>query len=216
MLSMSPEQCNLITLHLGNGCSASAVRGGRSVDTSMGLTPLEGLVMGTRCGDVDPALFFYLVERLGMSSQEVYDLLNRKSGLSGLGGVGNDMREIIAAAEGGNNRAELALEVFCYRVKKYIGAYHAVLGRLHAVVFTAGIGENSPEVRRRILQGLEPLGISLDQQCNIDAVGREAVISTEDSRVRVLVVPTDEALKIAVDTYEIYLRGLKSPGEEVR
>jgi len=205
MLSLAPERCNLITLHLGNGCSAAAVRGGESVDTSMGLTPLEGLVMGTRCGDIDPALFFFLTETLDMSPQEVYDLLNRRSGLAGVSGVGNDMREVLEAAGAGNRRAEAAVEIFCYRVKKYIGAYHAVLGRLDGVVFTAGIGENSPPVRRRICRGLEPLGIELDEEKNLAAVGRQGVISADDSPVAVLVVPTDEALKIAVDTYELYL-----------
>ena len=214
MLSMAPEECNLITLHLGNGCSAAAVRGGRSVDTSMGLTPLEGLVMGTRCGDIDPALSFYFSEQLGMSPQEVYDLLNRRSGLAGLSGVGNDMREIIAAARSGNERAELALGVFCYRVKKYIGAYYAVLGRLDGIVFTAGIGENSAEVRRRALDGLGPLGIYLDEQKNIAAVGREAIISADNSTVSVLVVPTDEALNIAIDTYEVYVRSSESQSQE--
>jgi len=216
MLSMALEECNLITLHLGNGCSAAAVRGGRSVDTSMGLTPLEGLVMGTRCGDIDPALFFYLAEQLGMSPQEVYDLLNRRSGLAGLSGVGNDMREIIAAARSGNVRAELALGVFCYRVKKYIGAYHAVLGRLDGIVFTAGIGENSPEVRRRALDGLEPLGIRLDEKKNARAVGREAIISADNSAVSVLVVPTDEALNIAIDTYGVYVRSFECQSQEER
>jgi acetate kinase len=216
MLSMAPEECNLITLHLGNGCSAAAVRGGRSVDTSMGLTPLEGLVMGTRCGDIDPALFFYLAEQIGLSTPEVYELLNRRSGLAGLSGVGNDMREIIAAARSGNTRAELALEVFCYRVKKYIGAYHAVLGRLDGIVFTAGIGENSAEVRRRSLEGLEPLGIRLDAEKNAEAVGREAIISAEDSAVSVLVVPTDEALDIAIDTYDVYVRSSECQSQERR
>jgi acetate kinase len=214
MLGKPPEECNLITLHLGNGCSATAVLKGRSVDTSMGMTPLEGLVMGTRSGDLDPALPYFFSQNLGMKPQEIYDLLNRRSGLAGLSGVGNDMRSIIAAAKGGNERAELALKVFCYRVKKYIGAYMAVLGRLDAVAFTAGIGENAPEVRRRICAGLEGLGIRLDQQANEKAVGREAVISTADSPTTVLVVPTDEALKIAIDTYEIYLeRTARPPGK---
>ena len=214
MLSVEPQRCNLITLHLGNGCSATAVKGGRSIDTSMGMTPLEGLVMGTRCGDIDPALSFFLIEKVGMSPQEAYDLLNRRSGLAGLSGVGNDMREVLAAAASGNRRAELAIKLFCYRVKKYIGAYHAVLGRLDGVVFTAGIGENSPAVRGRICRGLEPLGIRLDEQKNQAAVGREALISGDDSPVAVLVVPTDEALKIAIDTYEIYLQSAGGKDQE--
>jgi acetate kinase len=161
--------------------------------------------MGTRCGDIDPALFIFFIEKLGISPQDVYELLNRKSGLAGLGGVGNDMREVIAAADAGNEQAEIALKVFCYRAKKYVGAYHAVLGRLDGIVFTAGIGENSSEVRRRIVEGLDSLGITLDEGKNREAVGTEAIISTTDSRVAILVVPTDEALKIAIDTYEVYL-----------
>ena len=209
MLGRPLSGCNLITLHLGNGCSVTAVRGGKSVDTSMGMTPLEGLVMGTRSGDIDPALPYFFGENLGMSPKEVYELLNRRSGLAGLGGVGNDMRQIIAAARKGEERAELALSVFCYRARKYIGAYLAVLGRLDAVVFTAGIGENAAEVRRRICAGLEPLGIRLDERANKQAVGRAAVISAPGSPAAVLVVPTDEALKIAIDTYEVYLQQSK-------
>lgn len=209
MLGRPRAECNLITIHLGNGCSAAAVRQGRSVDTSMGLTPLEGLVMGTRCGDIDPSLPFLFTDMLGMSPQEVYDMLNRRSGLAGLSGVSNDMREIIETAESGGQEAERArhaLDVFCYRIKKYIGAYAAVLGELHAVVFTAGIGENCPPVRRRACEGLETMGIRLDDARNESTVGREGDISAEDSRVRVLVVPTDEELKIASDTYEVYCR----------
>jgi acetate kinase len=216
MLSKHPQQCNLITLHLGNGCSATAVKGGKSVDTSMGLTPLEGLAMGTRVGDADPTVIFYLMEKMGMSPQETHDLLNRRSGLAGMSGVGNDMRKIIAAAQGGNERAELAIEVFCYRAKKYIGAYLAALGGADGIVFTAGIGENSPEIRRRICQGLESLGICLDDKKNRAAVGREAIISSEQSRVAVMVVPTDEALMIAIDTYEIYLQSLKHSAAEAK
>jgi len=205
MLGKPLKECNLITLHLGNGCSMAAVREGRSVDTSMGMTPLEGLVMGTRSGDIDPALPFFLDQNLGMKPKEVYDLLNRESGLAGLSGVGNDMREIIAAAHEGNEQAELALKVFCYRARKYVGAYLAALERLDAVVFTAGIGENAAEVRRRICSGLDALGICLDEEANEKTVGREAVISKPGSPAAILVVPTDEALKIAIDAYEVYL-----------
>lgn len=204
LLSVPYDECNLITLHLGNGCSAAAVKNGKSVDTSMGMTPLEGLVMGTRCGDVDPALFFFLSDELGMTPAQTYDLLNKDSGLKGLSGKSNDMREIQAETEKGNRRAAMALEVFCYRIKKYIGAYHAVLGALHGIVFTAGIGENCPRVRRLVCDGLEPLGIRLDEDSNQAAVGREAVISEQGSPTAVLVVPTDEELKIAIDTYRIY------------
>jgi acetate kinase len=209
ILGASPTDCNLITIHLGNGCSAAAVRQGRSVDTSMGLTPLEGLVMGTRCGDIDPSLPFLFTDMLGMSPQEVYNLLNRRSGLAGLSGVSNDMREIIEAAETDDeaaDRAQKALDVFCYRVKKYIGAYCAVLGQLDAVVFTAGIGENCPPVRQKSCEGLQPLGITLDETRNSEIVGCEGEVSAPDSEVRILVVPTDEELKIASDTYEIYSR----------
>lgn len=206
MLRLPLSGCNLITLHLGNGCSAAAVRGGRSIDTTMGMTPLEGLVMGTRCGDIDPSIPYLLAENLGMSPKEVYDLLNRSSGLAGLSGVSNDMREVVAAAAAGNVWAERALDVFCYRIRKYVGAYWAVLGRLDGLVFTAGIGENCAEVRRRVCQGLEGLGLCLDERMNQQAAGRDAVISTPDSRVAILVVPTNEELKIAVDTYEVYLR----------
>ena len=203
LLGVPFDRCNLITLHLGNGCSACAVRDGRSVDTSMGMTPLEGLVMGTRCGDIDPALFFLLGNELEMAPGDIYDLLNRRSGLQGLSGKSNDMREIMADAERGDPRARATLEVFCYRVRKYIGAYLAVLGAAHAVVFTAGIGENCPPVRRMACEGLESLGIRLDEDKNEAAVGREALISEDGSPIAVLVVPTDEELKIAVDTYRL-------------
>lgn len=208
ILGREPRECNLITLHLGNGCSAAAVQKGKSVDTTMGLTPLEGLVMGTRCGDIDPSLPFLFTDMLGMEPQEVYELLNRQSGLVGLSGVSNDMREIISAAEsGGENaeRAQNAMDVFCYRVKKYIGAYWASLGELDAVVFTAGIGENCPQVRRKACEGMESMGLRLDERKNEEAVGVEATISADESDVALLVVPTDEELKIATDTYEVYL-----------
>lgn len=198
------EELRLITCHLGNGCSMAAVKGGRSVDTSMGFTPLEGLVMGTRSGDVDPAIIPFLGRREGLSADEVEKVLNRRSGLLGLSGISNDMREVERAAEGGDERAKLALEVFAYRVKKYIGAYIAVLGGLDALVFTAGIGENSYRMRERICEGLEVFGIALDHRRNRRTVGRrEEDISREGSPVRVLVVPTDEELLIAEDTFDI-------------
>lgn len=203
MLQIPVARVNLISLHLGNGCSAAAVRNGRSVDTSMGMTPLEGLVMGTRCGDVDPGLFYFLSEWLGMSPAEVYDLLNRQSGLTGLSGVSNDVREILKAASAGNERAQTALDVFAYRLRKYIGAYFAVLGRVDGVVFTAGIGENCAELRRQACDGLEGLGIVLDEAKNDAAIGTEAVISSDDSSVAVLVVPTNEELQIAIETYDV-------------
>ena len=198
------EELKLITCHLGNGCSMAAVKGGRSVDTSMGFTPLEGLVMGTRSGDLDPAIVPFLARREGLSADEVEGILNKRSGLLGLSGISNDMREVERAAEGGDERAKVALEVFAYRVKKYIGAYIAVLGGLDALVFTAGIGENSYRMREMICEGLEVFGIALDHERNRRTVGRkEGDISREGSPVRVLVVPTDEELLIAEDTFEI-------------
>ena len=190
------DQCNLITLHLGNGASATAIRGGRSVDTSMGMTPLEGLVMGTRCGDLDPAILFYAAEQLGLGNRDLDDLLNRQSGLLGLCGV-NDMREIHRLAAEGDDRAELAIGIAARRIRKYIGAYYAELGRVDAIVFTGGVGENDPEIRHRACAGLENLGIGLDADANLTADRGERTISAADSRVKVLVIPTNEELAIA-------------------
>jgi acetate kinase len=203
ILGIPAGEVNLITLHLGNGCSAAAIRNGRSVDTSMGMTPLEGLAMGTRCGDVDPALFYFVSKWLDLSPGEIYEMFNRRSGLTGLSGVGNDVREILRAAAAGNERASVALDVFAYRVKKYIGAYWAALGKVDGIVFTAGIGENCPELRRRVCEGLDGLGIVIDEGRNNAAVGKEAVISAAGSPVAVVVVPTDEELQIAIETYDI-------------
>ncbi len=197
-LDIPPGQLNLITIHLGNGASMAAIQGGKCIDTSMGMTPLEGLVMGTRSGDIDPALPFFLAEHLGMSYDDINELLNKESGLKGLCGT-NDMREVIRMRDAGDERASLALEIYCYRIKKYIGAYFAALGRLDAIVFTAGIGENSPEVRERSCSGLGHLGIELDKQRNFSSSGiRE--INTDTSQVKVLVIPTNEELKIAMET----------------
>jgi acetate kinase len=195
------EQLRLITCHLGNGCSITAVAQGRCVDTSMGFTPLEGLVMGTRSGDLDPALVAILGETLRLGPAEVVRLLNTKSGLLGLSGVSNDMRLVLKAAAEGNERARLALEVFCYRARKYIGAYLAALGGADAVVFSAGIGENSPEARLRIASGLDELGIVIDEGANLRARGVALDIAGATSRIRVLVIPTDEERLIAEDTY---------------
>ncbi|HID09699.1 MAG TPA: acetate kinase [Candidatus Latescibacteria bacterium] len=204
LLGRPLKELKLITCHLGNGCSVAAVRGGRSVDTSMGFTPLEGLVMGTRSGDVDPAIVPFLAREEGLSVEEVERVLNKKSGLLGLSGVSNDMREVERAAREGEERAEIALEVFAYRVKKYIGAYTAVLGGVDAIVFTGGIGENAYRMRERICEGLEGLGITLDPECNRRTVGRrEGEIGRDDAPVRILVVPTDEELLIARDTLEV-------------
>jgi acetate kinase len=193
---------NCITCHLGNGSSITAVREGRSVDTSMGLTPLEGLVMGTRCGDIDPAILFYLAE-YGYSLAQLNDLCNKKSGVLGISGCSNDMRTLVEEAAGGHERARLALDLVCYRVRKYIGAYLAVLGRLDALVFTGGIGENAVSIREQICTGLDGLGIQVDRGKNEVAIGKESRIDVENGGVAVLVIPTDEEGAIAADTYQL-------------
>jgi len=194
------EEVKLITLQLGNGCSATAINGGRSVDTSMGFTPLEGLMMGTRSGDVDPHLIGYLVNREGVDIDEVENWLNTKSGLLGVSGSSQDMRELLEAESKGDANAILAIEMFCYRVKKQIGAYLAALGGADAVVFGGGIGENSPAVRARICAGMEWCGIAIDENRNNSMIGREGKISTDNARVQIYVIPVDEAVMIARDT----------------
>src|ERR671937_2356475 len=196
------EGTNVITLHLGNGCSAAAIRAGDSVDTSMGLTPLEGLVMGTRSGDIDPAIFDFIAAKEGLSAQEVDSVLNKQSGLIGISGLTNDMRELLDEAhESGDRRARLAVEIFCYRARKYVGAYLAALGGADALVFTGGIGENSAEIRARVCEGLGWMGVELDAALNEAHTNRrEGVISRDGSRVAVYVIPTDEELLIARDT----------------
>ena len=196
MLGKALEHCNLITLHLGNGASATAIRDGASIDTSMGMTPLEGLVMGTRCGDLDPAIHFYLCKNLGFDNETLDDLLNRQSGLQGLCGV-NDMREVHRMEQQGDENAELAVGVTCHRLKKYIGAYYAELGRVDAIVFTGGIGENDAEIRSRTCAGLERLGIQIDRDVNALESTLERAISTPASEVKLLVIPTNEELEIA-------------------
>lgn len=210
--NLTAEQANVITLHLGNGCSAAAIRGGRSVDTSMGMTPLEGLVMGTRSGDIDPALVTLIAAREGLSLQEVEALLNDQSGLLGVSGVTNDMRVLLAESKDHDHRrARLAIEIFCYRAKKYIGAFLACMGGADAVIFTGGIGENSPEIRARICAGMEWAGLRLDQNSNQQAIGLECRISTDDSVLHSFVIPTDEELLIARDTVNCVL-GRKEHG----
>jgi acetate kinase len=196
------ERTNIITLHLGNGCSAAAIRGGDSVDTSMGLTPLEGLVMGTRSGDIDPAIVDFIAAKEGLSAREVETLLNKQSGLIGISGLTNDMRELLAEAhENDDRRARLAVEIFCYRARKYIGAYLAAMNGADAVVFTGGIGENSAEVRANICGGLEWMGLELDAERNAAQTdGHEGLISRDGSRLAAYVIPTDEELLIARDT----------------
>ncbi|WP_263729617.1 acetate/propionate family kinase [Cellulomonas sp. SG140] len=188
-------ELNQIVLHLGNGASASAVKGGHAVDTSMGLTPLEGLVMGTRSGDIDPAVVFHLYRNAGMSIDDIDDLLNRRSGIKGLSGE-NDFRALHDLIAAGNADAALALDVYVHRLKKYVGAYYAILGRLDVLTFTAGVGENDDVVRARVCEGLEPLGIVLDPERNAGRGGPK-VISAEGSPVTVLVIPTNEELAIA-------------------
>jgi acetate kinase len=201
---LTREQTHIITLHLGNGCSAAAIRNGYPVDTSMGMTPLEGLVMGTRSGDVDPAIVNLIATKEGMSSPEVDTLLNTQSGLLGISGLTNDMRVLLAELkEHDDRRVRIAVEVFCYRARKYIGAYLACMGGADAVVFTGGIGENSPEIRARICVGLEWAGLRLDAAKNDQTVGRESMISTDDSRLLAYAVPTDEELLIARDTVRV-------------
>ena len=202
VLGRPVEDTNVIVLHLGNGASACAVRGGVSVDTSMGLTPLEGLVMGARSGDIDPAVVFHLARTAGMDIDAVDTLLNKRSGMLGLAGR-QDMRDLVSAAEDGDEAAQLALQIYCYRVRKYVGAYLAVLGRVDAIVFTAGIGENSPEVRGLSLAGLTGLGIEVDGEANLVRSKEPRDIATPGSPVRVLVIPTNEELEIARQAIEV-------------
>jgi len=201
-LGRPTEELNLITLHLGNGASAAAIQGGKSIDTSMGMTPLEGLVMGTRSGDLDPAIPFYLIRQLALPPEKVENLLNKESGLKGVCGF-SDMREIQQRAAAGDEGAGLAFEMFCYRVRKYIGAYLAVLGRLDAVVFTGGIGENSGPVRSAVCNGLRHLGITVDAGKNGAGGGKAWEIQEEGAPVSVLVVRTEEELEIALQAESI-------------
>ena len=202
ILNKNKEDLNVITCHLGNGCSITAVKEGKSVDTSMGLTPLEGVVMGTRSGDIDPAIIFYLIEK-GYSSEELNNILNKKSGLLGISGISNDMRNLLQAKDKGDRKAELAIDIFCYHLKKYIGSYMAVLGRTDAIIFTAGIGDNVPYIRKKSLSGMEELGIEIDEKKNESAKGIESEISGEVSKVKVWVIPTNEEIRMAFDAYEI-------------
>jgi len=199
LLERPLEDVNVITLHLGNGASACAVKGGRSIATSMGLTPLEGLVMGGRSGDIDPAIVFHLAREAGMGLDDIDAMLNNGSGLRGLCGD-NDMREVLRRREGGDAEAALAFDVYCARIKSYVGAYYALLGRLDAITFTAGVGENSAAVRAGALSGLEALGISVDGSANESAERGPRRVSPGTSAISVCVVPTDEELEIATQT----------------
>ncbi|HKQ09248.1 MAG TPA: acetate kinase [Blastocatellia bacterium] len=196
------EETSVITLHLGNGCSAAAIKNGDSIDTSMGMTPLEGLVMGTRAGDLDPAIIDYLAVKEGLSLQQLETMLNKQSGLIGISGLTNDMRELLEEArENNDRRARLAIEIFCYRARKYIGSYLAAMGGADAIVFTGGIGENAPEIRGLICDGLQWAGLELDAERNTQCVsGCEGLISTDASRLAAYTIPTDEELLIARDT----------------
>lgn len=201
------DRQKIITVHLGNGCSMTAVDAGKSVDTSLGFTPLEGLVMGTRCGDIDPALVPYLMTTLGLDTSGIDRLMNKESGLLGISGVGSDMRDIEVAAEAGNARANLALRLFSYRARKYIGAYAAAMGGVDAIIFTAGIGERGPIERALICEGLGFMGAELDTARNDAKAKGEREINTESSRVKIMVVPTNEELMIARETAEIVGKG---------
>jgi acetate kinase len=210
LLNHSKESMKIITVHLGNGCSMSAHKDGIAVDTSMGFTPLEGLMMGTRCGDIDPAIILNVMGREELSLHEANTLLNKHSGLQGVSGISSDMRDILSSAESGNELSKLALDIYCYRIRKYIGAYSAVMGGLDSLVFTAGVGENSPKVRELCCQDLQYLGVELNSELNNEAVKKEAIISSDNSRVAVLAIPTNEELIIAEDTFKIVSKDKKA------
>jgi acetate kinase len=201
------EETNIITLHLGNGSSACAIKKGKSIDTSMGFTPLEGLMMGTRCGDIDPTIIDFLHHKEGASLDEIFNMLNKRSGLLGISGLTNDMRDLeIEIAEHQDRRAQLAIDMFCSRVVKYIGAYLATMNGADAICFSAGIGENGPEVREKVCKHLEFLGVKIDKKVNNKTIrGKEGLISTPDSTMKVFVIPTNEELVIARDTCRVVL-----------
>jgi len=203
MLGKPLSELKIITAHLGNGASITAIDKGVSIDTSMGFTPLEGLIMGTRTGDMDPAIILHIMAREELTLHEANTLMNKHSGLAGISGVSSDMREVTEAAIGGNSNANLALEAFCYRLKKYIGAYSAALGGLDVLVFTGGVGENSKRVRKITCENMDYLGISIDIEKNTKVSGTETDISTDNSKVRTLIIPTNEELVIARDTKRI-------------
>ncbi len=205
MLSIPLEEFNCVTCHLGNGVSLTAVKGGKSTDTSLGFGTMCGVPMGTRAGDVDPAIILHLQEELGMNPAEVHDLIYKQSGFKGVSGLTNDMRDVEDAAASGNERAQLALDIFSHGARKYIAALATSLGgRMHAIIFTAGVGENGPEAREQICQGLEVLGAKLDPQKNRTR-GKEAIVSTDESPVKILVVPTNEELMIALDVESVLI-----------
>lgn len=202
MMGKPFEECKIITLHLGNGASMAAVKGGKVVDTTMGFTPLEGLVMGTRSGDIDPAIVFFLMEKLGLGSSEANSYFNKKAGMLGLSGVSNDLRDILEAAASGNERAQTALDVYYNRVKGYIGNYMAKLNGCDCLVFTAGVGENAIDIRENICKDLDYLGVKMDVEKN-KVRGKEVDVAAADSKVKIFVIPTNEELVIARDTYRL-------------
>ena len=201
------EDLKLITCHLGNGCSISAIDHGVAVDTSMGLTPLDGLMMGTRCGAIDPAIVPFIMEKENLTAAEVNDLMNKKSGLLGISGISNDLRSVRQASEEGDERAQLAYDMYSNSAKKYIGQSIAVMGGVDAIVLTAGVGENCDKMRRMIFAGLQPLGIKIDLEKNRAGLRGEREISTDDSEVRIVIIPTDEEYMIARDTYQLVKEG---------
>jgi acetate kinase len=203
ILDRNINDFSVITCHLGNGCSISAVKNGRSIDTSLGFSTIAGVMMGTRCGDFDPAVILNIMEKEELTIEQATSLLTKHSGLLGVSGVSSDMREVKNAAKNGNKRAELAFQIFCYIVKKFIGAYSVVLEGPDAIVFTAGIGENDPDVRELSLKGMEFMGVKVDREKNHSCIGKEMVISTDDSKVKVLVIPTNEELVIAEDVVKV-------------
>ena len=203
VLGVKPEDVRIITCHIGNGASVSAVKYGKCVDTSMGLTPLEGLMMGTRSGDVDPSAVLSIMKKEGLNADQMSDLLNKESGVKGISGVSSDIREVEAGIREGNERCKLAMEMYDYRIKKYIGSYAAVMGGVDIVVFTAGVGEHQWDVRQGAIEDLEFMGIKVDTEKNKKNFGEEEIISTPDSKVKVVIVPTDEELLIASDTLDL-------------
>ncbi|MDO4780286.1 MAG: acetate/propionate family kinase, partial [Bacteroides sp.] len=202
-LGVKYEDQKIITCHIGNGGSVAAIKDGKCLDTSMGLTPLEGLMMGTRCGDIDAGAVTFLMEKENLSIKEVSDLLNKESGVLGVSGVSSDMRELLAACDEGHERAILSEKMYYHRIKKYIGAYAAILGGVDIIVFTGGVGENQMEMRRDVCRGLEFMGVDLNFELNEKIRSKEIVISTPESKVKVVVIPTDEELMIASDAVEI-------------
>ncbi|MBQ7421725.1 MAG: acetate kinase [Prevotella sp.] len=205
ILGKDIKDLKIITCHIGNGASVAAIKDGKVMDTSMGLTPLAGVMMGSRSGDIDASAVTYIMEKLNLKPQEMADYLNKKSGVLGISGISSDMRDVESAAKDGNERAQLALKMYFYRIKKYIGAYAAAMGGVDTIVFTAGVGENQTGMREESCEGLEFLGIKIDKEKNAQIRGKEAEISTSDSKVKVFVVPTDEEIVIARDTMELVL-----------